>query len=297
MAVHAVGGHQRQQPGLLDLAERSGDVLAHGLVLAQAPAEGRARFRRAGTSCSSARCAQPIRRMQWWMRPGPSRPCAISKPRPSPSRTLAPARARSRTRSPARRTGIGVAERGDGAHDAHARRGHGHQDHRLPAVAVRVVRVGLAHDDQDAGSSRACAPVVNHLRPLITYSSPSRRIVHSMLVASEEATPAPSSRSRSGSRPPAAAPATASAAPPCRTCISVSMLPVSGALQLNTSGRPHHPAHDLGERRVLEVGELPAVLMRVEQVPEPGCARLGLERPPCAPACARGSPTAASSSA
>jgi hypothetical protein len=34
---------------------------------------------------SSARSARPIRRMQWWMRPGPSRPCAISKPRPSPS--------------------------------------------------------------------------------------------------------------------------------------------------------------------------------------------------------------------
>ncbi len=34
---------------------------------------------------SSARWAQPISRMQWWMRPGPSRPWAISKPRPSPS--------------------------------------------------------------------------------------------------------------------------------------------------------------------------------------------------------------------
>ena len=33
---------------------------------------------------SSARCAAPTRRMQWWMRPGPSRPCATSKPRPSP---------------------------------------------------------------------------------------------------------------------------------------------------------------------------------------------------------------------
>ncbi len=32
------------------------------------------------------------------------------------------------------------------------------------------------------------APELNHLRPLITYSSPSRRIVHWMLVASDEAT-------------------------------------------------------------------------------------------------------------
>src|SRR5271166_92662 len=33
---------------------------------------------------SSARSDWPIARMQWWMRPGPSRPCAISKPRPRP---------------------------------------------------------------------------------------------------------------------------------------------------------------------------------------------------------------------
>ena len=32
------------------------------------------------------------------------------------------------------------------------------------------------------------APEANHLRPLITYSSPSRRIEHWMLVASDEAT-------------------------------------------------------------------------------------------------------------
>ena len=37
---------------------------------------------------SIARSATPIWRMQWWMRPGPRRPWAISKPRPSPSRTF-----------------------------------------------------------------------------------------------------------------------------------------------------------------------------------------------------------------
>ena len=39
------------------------------------------------TIISSARSAAPIERMQWWMRPGPSRPCATSKP-PTP---IAPA--------------------------------------------------------------------------------------------------------------------------------------------------------------------------------------------------------------
>src|SRR5207247_1032558 len=37
---------------------------------------------------SSARSAPPIWRMQWWMRPGPRRPWAISNPRPSPSNML-----------------------------------------------------------------------------------------------------------------------------------------------------------------------------------------------------------------
>ena len=32
------------------------------------------------------------------------------------------------------------------------------------------------------------APEVHHLRPLMTYSAPSRWMLHSMLVASEEAT-------------------------------------------------------------------------------------------------------------
>ncbi len=39
---------------------------------------------------SSARSAVPIARMQWWMRPGPSRSWAIAKPPPrSPSRLAA----------------------------------------------------------------------------------------------------------------------------------------------------------------------------------------------------------------
>ena len=39
---------------------------------------------------SKARSAEPIARMQWWMRPGPSRSWAIAKPAPrSPSRLSA----------------------------------------------------------------------------------------------------------------------------------------------------------------------------------------------------------------
>ena len=79
------------------------------------------------------------------------------------------------------------------------------------------------------------APEVHHFSPLITYSSPSKTAVAAMLVASEEATPgsvipkadliSPASKGLSHS-----------------SCCSLvpylsktSMLPVSGAEQLNTS--------------------------------------------------------------
>ncbi len=52
---------------------------------------------------SRQRSASPTRRMQWWMRPGPSLPCAISKPSPSPSSMLeAGTRTFSKTTSDAR---------------------------------------------------------------------------------------------------------------------------------------------------------------------------------------------------
>mmetsp|Transcript_2769 Transcript_2769/g.9347 ORF Transcript_2769/g.9347 Transcript_2769/m.9347 type:complete len:207 (-) Transcript_2769:1312-1932(-) len=80
------------------------------------------------------------------------------------------------------------------------------------------------------------APVIHHLRPLSTSSSPSMRTVACMLVASDEATSgsviakqeriSPASRGSSHR-------AFCSAVPNmCKT----SMLPVSGALQLKSSG-------------------------------------------------------------
>mmetsp|Transcript_75997 Transcript_75997/g.203911 ORF Transcript_75997/g.203911 Transcript_75997/m.203911 type:complete len:201 (-) Transcript_75997:162-764(-) len=80
------------------------------------------------------------------------------------------------------------------------------------------------------------APLVNHLRPLSTYSSPSRRMVLQMLVASELATAGsvmakaerifPSNRGVNHL-------AFCSSLP---YLISTSMLPVSGALELKISG-------------------------------------------------------------
>src|SRR5690554_2624038 len=80
------------------------------------------------------------------------------------------------------------------------------------------------------------APEDHHFLPLITYSSPSRRISQAILVASEEAT--------SGSvieKQDRISPASKGFSH-CSCCSSlpyramVSILPVSGAEQLNTSG-------------------------------------------------------------
>ena len=60
-----------------------------------------------------------------------------------------------------------VAEHREQAHDLHAGRVDRHQDHRLLLVAVGVVGVGLAHEDEILQRGSA-APEVHHLRPLIT---------------------------------------------------------------------------------------------------------------------------------
>ena len=61
----------------------------------------------------------------------------------------------------------------------------------------------------------------------------------------------------------AAARASAPSARRCRTCASTSMLPVSGAAQFSAAGREvAAAAGDLGERRVLQVGQPGAVAAR-----------------------------------
>jgi hypothetical protein len=83
--------------------------------------------------------------MQWWMRPGPRRPCAISKPRPSPSSRFAAGASvvEIELGVPVRR--VVVAEHPQHAH----RRTPGvvdrNEDHRLLTVAVDS-RIGLAHE-------------------------------------------------------------------------------------------------------------------------------------------------------
>mmetsp|Transcript_2048 Transcript_2048/g.5049 ORF Transcript_2048/g.5049 Transcript_2048/m.5049 type:complete len:243 (-) Transcript_2048:282-1010(-) len=176
---------------------------------------------------ASAASAWPMVRMQWWMRPGPRRPWAISNPRPSPrimlvagTRTLSktisawscswPKTAMGRmiwTPGASRGTRIMLCCRWS-----------------APSKLVRPRKMKTLHSGRQA-------PLIHHLCPLITYSSPSRSIREEMLVASLEATPGsvmakalricPASRGLSH----------------CSFCSGVpyfsrtSMFPVSGAVQ------------------------------------------------------------------
>ena len=79
------------------------------------------------------------------------------------------------------------------------------------------------------------APVLNHLRPLTTYSSPSRRIVHCRLVGSLEATSGSVIPTDERMVPSISGVRYRSRWSGVANRCSTSMLPVSGAEQLNTS--------------------------------------------------------------
>ena len=136
---------------------------------------------------SSASSAAPIVRMQWWMRPGPSRPCAISKPAPFAEQQVGRRHAHVLEldlHMAVRRVVIAVD--GQAPLDGDARRVHRHQDHRLLAV-LGVARVGLAHQDRDLAAriARARRPPFAAVDDIIVAVAVD---AHSMLVASDEAT-------------------------------------------------------------------------------------------------------------
>jgi hypothetical protein len=131
------------------------------------PAEGHA-LQRALAISSSASSHWPMVRMQWCTRPGPRRACASAKPSPSaPSRWAAGTRTFAEHQLAVAVDGQVVHHR-HVAHDLHAGRVHRHQQHAVAAL-VRARRA--ASDTPMTMASRHCgcsAPVMNHLRPLIT---------------------------------------------------------------------------------------------------------------------------------
>mmetsp|Transcript_121358 Transcript_121358/g.377302 ORF Transcript_121358/g.377302 Transcript_121358/m.377302 type:complete len:298 (+) Transcript_121358:448-1341(+) len=144
-------------------------------------------LRRCARSTMAARAssAWPMERMQWWMRPGPRRPCAISKPRPSPRTMLAlGTRTLSKTIS-AWSCSSPKTARGRRIFTPGASRGTRIMDCWLCRGPVKLV---LPSSTKTLHSGRM-APEIHHLWPLMTYSSPSASMRVQMFVASLEATP------------------------------------------------------------------------------------------------------------
>ena len=80
------------------------------------------------------------------------------------------------------------------------------------------------------------APVIHHLRPLRTYSSPSRTIEVSMLVASDDATSGSVIANADRMLPSSSGASQRSFCSGLPNMASTSMLPVSGAAQLSAGG-------------------------------------------------------------
>eukprot|EP01137_Pigoraptor_chileana_P010535 Opistho-2@60338 len=136
---------------------------------------------------SRARSAWPISRMQWWIRPGPRRPCAISNPRPRPRRTF----------SAGTRTFSNVISAWPWGASSNPMTVIG----RLtvtPGASMGTRTIECCRCLGACGSERprtiaslhrgSIAPEIQCLWPLMTISSPTRSIRVEMFVASEDAT-------------------------------------------------------------------------------------------------------------
>ena len=153
------------------------------LLLAERLARRRARAPRRGAHISrNARSQMPIQRMQWWIRPGPSRSCARAKPAPS-----APIRLATGTRTPSNRS-LGVAR--VVRSPASPITGRLRDDARSPGASIGTmiwlarcvrlrVRGGDGHDDREGravGARREPLVAVDHVVVAVAPApwSPSR---------------------------------------------------------------------------------------------------------------------------
>ena len=109
--------------------------------------------------------------MQWWIRPGPSRSCAITKPMPSATEEV-------RHRHAAVLVAdlgvvvVVVAHHRDAALDAEAGRVGGHDDLAEAEVGVRVVGVRHRHHDGERRPVRAAG------EPLVPVDDPVVAVAH-----------------------------------------------------------------------------------------------------------------------
>ena len=238
LVVHPPGGVQRHQPRGLHLRRGVRDPVLDRLLVARAPSRRRSATRARSQSMSNARCDTPSQRMQWWMRPGPSRCWAIRKPSPSlPSSCVG-------GDADVLVVDLGVAavaaevlgrvlHRRDVADDVHARRVDVDDDHRGALVRPRV-GVGDRHHDQEVGDGAVGRePLVAVDDVVVAVAAP-----RASAAAWDRSPPCParSSRTRCAGRPPAAGAGSAPSGPACPPCARISLLPLSGAALPNTAG-------------------------------------------------------------
>ena len=170
-----------------------------------------------------------------------------------------------------------VAKDGEGAQDTNPGSLARHEHHRLLPVPVRVGRIGLAHEDQDRAAwiHSAGGP------PFAAIDDVGIRLVPDLTLDV--------GRVRRGDRrlghgEPRADLAVEQRPQPLRLlrlrAEALEDLHVAGVggRAVEDFGRPLHAAHDLAQRRVLQVAESGAfVRFGQEQVPQPGRARFRFE--------------------
>ena len=223
---------------------------------------------------ASARSAMPMARMQWWIRPGPSRAWAIMKPSPSPASRLLAGTRTSVNRSSEwpcwswypntgrcrmiSRPGV---SRGTRTIDCWRCGG--------------AVGVGLAHDDEDLAAlvGGTAGPPLAAVDHVVVAVADDRRLDVAGVgrgdvgLGHREAGPDLALEQR--------------LEPPLLLLVGAEQherLHVAGVRRpaVDRLGRDHRrPPGDLGDRRVLEVGE-PGELV-VEEVPQLALAGLGLQ--------------------
>ncbi len=155
--------------------------------------------------------------------------------------------------------------------DAHARRVHRHQHHRLPLVRGGL-GIGHAHHDQDpaarvAGAGGPPLAAVEHVVVAVAHDR------QAMLVASEEATSGSVIAKPSGSRRPAAASAIAAFCSAEAEVVQHFHVAGIGRRAIEDFRGDQRAAHAFGQARVLEVAQPGARRLGQEQVPQPGRLR------------------------